>query len=178
MTVKRPGPSVESIPEGDTRTRLVCPDCGYVEYDNPKIVVGAVCFWESGVLLCRRAIAPARGLWTYPAGFMELGESTAEGAAREVWEEAQARVAVESLLGVYEIPHINQVNIIYRARMLGPDFAPGPESEAVELFGWEDIPWDQLAFPSVRWSLERFRAGSPPAVFAAAPPVSVRTATG
>lgn len=178
MTVKRPGPSVESIPEGDTRTRLVCPDCGYVEYDNPKIVVGAVCFWESGVLLCRRAIAPARGLWTYPAGFMELGESTAEGAAREVWEEAQARVAVESLLGVYEIPHINQVNIIYRAQMLGPDFAPGPESEAVALFGWEDIPWDQLAFPSVRWSLERFRAGSPPAVFAAAPPVSVRTATG
>ena len=109
---------------------------------------------------------------------MELGESTAEGAAREVWEEAQARVVIESLLGVYEIPHINQVNIIYRASMLGPDFAPGLESEAVALFAWEDIPWDQLAFPSVRWSLERFRSGSPPAVFAAAPPLSARSAAG
>lgn len=178
MTVKRPGPSVETVPQGDNRTRLVCPDCGYVEYDNPKIVVGAVCSWQSSILLCKRAIAPARGLWTYPAGFMELGESSAEGAAREVWEEAQARVLVGSLLGVYEIPHINQVNIIYHAPMLGPEHAPGAESEAVELFAWEDIPWELLAFPSVRWSLERFRAGAAPAVFAAAPPSAVRTAAG
>lgn len=178
MTVKRSGPSVETIPEGDNRTRLVCPDCGYVEYDNPKIVVGAVCSWQSSILLCKRAIAPARGLWTYPAGFMELGESTSEGAAREVWEEAQARVLVEGLLGVYEIPHINQVNIIYRAPMLSPDCAPGVESEAVALFAWDDIPWDQLAFPSVRWSLERFRAGAAPAVFAAQPPPVARTVAG
>lgn len=177
MTEQRRGPSVEIVPEGDNRTRLVCPDCGYIEYDNPKMVVGAVCWWQSSILLCRRAIAPARGLWTYPAGFMELGESTAEGAIREVWEEAQARVVVESLLGIYEIPHINQVNIIYRAAMLGPEFAAGIESEAVALFGWDEIPWDQLAFPSVGWSLERFRAGDTPAVFAARKPAAARSAS-
>jgi ADP-ribose pyrophosphatase YjhB (NUDIX family) len=160
MSEKRPsGPTVETIPEGDNRTRLVCPDCGYIEYANPKIVVGAVCWWETSILLCKRAIVPAMGLWTIPAGFMELGETTSEGALREVWEEAQARVVIEDLVGIYEIPQINQVTIIYRAPMLGPEFAPGPESEAVDLFAWEDIPWDQLAFPSVRWSLERFRAG-------------------
>ena len=176
MTEKRPGPSIETIPDGDNRTRLVCPDCGYIEYDNPKIVVGAVCWWQSSILLCKRAIAPARGLWTYPAGFMELGESTAEGAVREVWEEAQARVVVESLLGIYEIPHINQVNVIYRAPMLGPEFAPGVESEAVALFVWDEIPWDQLAFPSVRWSLEQFRTGGAPSVFAARKPAPARSA--
>lgn len=176
MTEKRRGPSIETIPDGDNRVRLVCPDCGYIEYDNPKIVVGAVCWWESAILLCKRAIAPARGLWTYPAGFMELGESTAEGAAREVWEEAQARVVIESLLGIYEIPHINQVNVIYRAPMSGPECAAGVESEAVGLFEWDDIPWDHLAFPSVRWSLEQFRAGAAPAVFAARKPAPARSA--
>ena len=179
MTEKRLGPSIEIVPEGDNRTRLVCPDCGYIEYHNPKIVVGAVCWWQSSILLCKRAIAPACGLWTYPAGFMELGETTAEGAVREVWEEAQAEVTVESLLGIYEIPHINQVNIIYRASMRAPEFAPGIESEAVALFAWDDIPWDQLAFPSVRWSLDCFRNGDPPAVFAARKPAApARSAAG
>jgi ADP-ribose pyrophosphatase YjhB (NUDIX family) len=177
MTEKRAGgPSVQKIPDGDNRTRLVCPDCGYIEYDNPKIVVGAVCWWQHTILLCKRAIAPARGLWTIPAGFMELGETTAQGAAREVWEEAQARVVVEDLLGIYEIPHISQVNVIYRAPMTGPEFAPGPESEAVELFAWDRIPWDDLAFPSVRWSLERFRNGDGPSVHAAAAPAPLRSA--
>ena len=171
MTEKRiPGPSIQRVPEGDNRTRLVCPDCGYIEYANPKIVVGAVCWWETSILLCRRAIAPSLGLWTIPAGFMELGETTSEGAAREVWEEAQARVVIEDLVGIYEIPHINQVSIIYRGPMTAPDFAPGVESEAVDLFAWDDIPWNQLAFPSVQWSLERFRAGGGPSVFTALPP--------
>jgi ADP-ribose pyrophosphatase YjhB (NUDIX family) len=171
MTEKRcPGPSVERIPEGDNRTRLVCPDCGYIAYANPKIVVGAVCWWQTAILLCKRAIAPSLGLWTIPAGFMELGETTSEGAAREVWEEAQARVVIEDLVGIYEIPHINQVHIIYRGPMTSPEFAPGLESEAVDLFAWEDIPWEQLAFPSIRWSLERFRAGGGPHVYAATPP--------
>jgi len=177
MTEKRSGPCVETIPEGDNRTRLVCPDCGYIEYANPKMVVGAVCTWQSSILMCRRAIAPSLGLWTIPAGFMELGETTAEGAAREVWEEAQARVRIQELIGIYEIPHINQVNIIYRAAMSAPEFAPGPESEAVELFAWEDIPWDSLAFPSVRWSLERYRADDGPG-FYAAPAPSVHATAG
>lgn len=169
MSDKLPGPSIETVPDGDNRTRLVCPDCGYIQYNNPKIVVGAVCWWQTEILLCKRAIAPALGLWTIPAGFMELGETTSEGAAREVWEEAQARVVVEELIGIYEIPHISQVNVIYRAPMISPEFSPGPESEDVRLFAWGDIPWDALAFPSVRWSLERFRAGGGPRVYAPQP---------
>lgn len=162
------GPSVRQIPAGDNRTRLVCPDCGYIEYANPKVVVGAVCWWRDRVLLCRRAIEPRKGFWTIPAGFLELGESTAEGAKREVWEEAQARVTIESLLGVYEIPRISQIQMIYRAPMVGPGFAAGEESEAVDLFDWTNIPWEDLAFPSVSWALHHYRSGSGPA-FGTAP---------
>jgi ADP-ribose pyrophosphatase YjhB (NUDIX family) len=158
------GPSVETVPEGDNRTRLVCPDCGYIEYANPKIVVGAVCTWKYEILLCRRAIEPRLGKWTIPAGFMELGESTAEGAAREVWEEARARVTVEALVGIYDIPRISQVHVIFRAPMVSSEFAPGEESLAVELFAWNAIPWEELAFPSVRWALERYSDGGPPAI--------------
>ena len=157
-----PGPSIKTIPEGDTRTRLVCPDCGYIEYSNPKIVVGAVCMWEDRVLLCRRAIEPRLGSWTIPAGFMELGETTAEGAARETWEEARARVRVDDLLGVYEIPWISQVHVLYRAQLIAPNYAAGEESLEVCLLPWSDVPWNDLAFPSVRWALERYRvAGGP-----------------
>lgn len=164
---RSPGPFVEQVPAGDNRARLVCPDCGYVEYSNPKIVVGAVCLWEDRILLCRRAIAPSMGLWTIPAGFMELGETTAAGAEREVREEAGANVRIMDLLGIYEIPHISQVNVVYRAPMLSPDFAAGEESLEVRLFAWEEIPWAQLAFPSVRWFLERHREGGRPQVHAA-----------
>jgi ADP-ribose pyrophosphatase YjhB (NUDIX family) len=160
MEKNPPGPSIERIPDGDTRARLVCPDCGYIEYTNPKIVVGAVCTWNDKVLLCRRAIPPARGRWTIPAGFMELGETTGQGAAREVWEEARARVTIADLIGVYEIPHISQVNVIYHAPMSGPACEAGEESEDARLFRWSEIPWDELAFPSVRWALERFRNGT------------------
>jgi ADP-ribose pyrophosphatase YjhB (NUDIX family) len=162
MNEKQPGPSVEAIPEGDNRTRLVCPDCGYVEYANPKIVVGAVCTWENRILLCKRAIAPALGRWTIPAGFLELGETTSQGAAREVWEEARARIRIEDFIGIYEIPHISQIYMIYRAPMIGPECAPGDESQEVEMLEWEAIPWDQLAFPSVVWALRRFREGGGP----------------
>ena len=154
---KAPGPSVETIPEGDNRTRLVCPDCGYIRYDNPKIVVGAVCTWDDAFLLCRRAIEPRVGYWTIPAGYLELGETGAAGAAREVWEEACARIEVGRLIGIYEIPHISQVYMIYQARLAAPEFAPGAESLDVELFAWDDIPWKELAFPSVTWALERSR---------------------
>ncbi|TVR83391.1 MAG: NUDIX domain-containing protein [Rhodospirillales bacterium] len=162
------GPSVETVPEGDNRTRLVCPDCGYIEYTNPKVVVGAVCLWGDRVLLCRRAIDPQRGLWTIPAGFMEVGETTAEGAAREVWEEALARVSVQGLIGIYEIPRISQVQMLYRARMLGPECGAGEESLEVVLVPWADIPWDDLAFPSVTWALRQVLDGAADGAHAAA----------
>ena len=163
MTQRRPsGPSVERIPAGDTRTRLVCPDCGFIDYKNPKIVVGAVCIWEDRVLLARRAIEPRRGLWTIPAGFLEADESSAEGAVRETREEACAEIRIESLLGVYEIPWISQVQMLYRAAMLSPDHAAGEESLETMLVGWDAIPWDDLAFPSVGWALRHARSPGGP----------------
>ena len=160
MGPKHPaGPTVETVPAGDDRARLVCPDCGYIKYENPKIIVGAICTWEEKLLLCRRAIEPRIGAWTIPAGYLELNETTTEGAAREVWEEARARVEMDGLVGVYEIPHISQVYMIYRAHLTEPGIAPGPESADVALVAWDDIPWTELAFPSVTWALERFRQG-------------------
>ncbi len=147
------GPVVRAIPEGDDRERMVCPDCGFVDYENPKVVVGSVVRWQDRVLLCRRAIPPRRGFWTLPAGYLEVNETTEEGAAREAREEACAEIEVETVLAVYSIPRISQVQVIYRARLLSPDIAAGPESEEVGLFGWDEIPWDDLAFPSVRWAL-------------------------
>jgi len=156
--IERPkGPSIRKVPEGDNRERLTCPDCGFVQYDNPKIVVGSVVRWHDRVLLCRRSIPPRRGFWTLPAGYLELNETTAEGALREAYEEARARIVLDGILAVYNIPRLSQVQIIYRAHLVEPDFAPGPESEAVELFGWDQVPWDALAFPSVKWALDHWR---------------------
>ena len=107
--------------------------------------------------LCRRAINPRRGFWTLPAGYLELNEATSAGAEREAWEEAQARLQIEGLLAIYDIPRISQVQLIYRARLLDDDVAAGIESLEVGLFGWDDIPWDELAFPSVRWALHHER---------------------
>ncbi len=147
------GPRIRMVPEGDDRDRLVCGDCGFVLYENPKVIVGAVCLWEGRYLLCRRAIEPRRGYWTVPAGYMELHETTEQGAVREVWEEAQARVETDALLAIYDLPRISQVHMIYRARMVTPHFAPGPESLEVGLFAWDEIPWDELAYPNIGWSL-------------------------
>jgi ADP-ribose pyrophosphatase YjhB (NUDIX family) len=157
MSEIRPGrgPSVRGIPAGDNRERMICPECGYILYDNPKIVVGSVVRWGDRILLCRRAIFPRRGFWTLPAGYLELDEATPAGAEREAWEEARARIRTEGLLAVYDIPRISQVQLIYRARLLDPDVAPGPESREVRLFAWPDIPWDELAFPSVQWALKQ-----------------------
>jgi ADP-ribose pyrophosphatase YjhB (NUDIX family) len=148
-----PQPFARAIPEGDDRERLVCVECGFVLYDNPKIVVGSVARWDDKILLCRRAINPRRGFWTLPAGYLELNESTRAGAEREAWEEARAKLAIETLLAIYDIPRISQVQLIYRARLIDESVAAGPESLEVGLFGWDDIPWDELAFPSVRWAL-------------------------
>ena len=151
------GPTVLQIPEGDNRERLTCPDCGFINYENPKIVVGAVCTWEGRLLLCRRAIDPRRGYWTIPAGYMELNETAEVGAAREAKEEACANIYIEGLLGVYTIPRISQVQLIYRAKVEDGVFAAGDETEELDLFSWKDIPWDDLAFPSVKWALDHWR---------------------
>ena len=164
MTSRSPiGPSVKTIPEGDDRVRLVCTDCGYIKYENPKIIVGAVCAWQDRILICKRAVEPRVGTWTIPAGYMEMGETTAEGAAREVLEEAGARIKVTGLLGVFEIPRISQIYVVHRAEMTGPKISAGVESEAVKLVAWPDIPWDELSFPSITWALRQYEEKGGPA---------------
>ena len=149
---------VRRIPEGDDRERLVCPDCDYVAYENPKIVVGSVIAEGDSVLLCRRAIAPREGFWTIPAGYMELGETVIEGAQREAWEEARARIAIDGLLAIYSLARISQVQVIFHARWAEPGFEAGPETLEVRQFDWNEIPWNEIAFPSVRWALEAWHA--------------------
>jgi len=148
------------VPDGDSRSRLVCRDCGFIAYENPKVVVGSVSLWKGRILLCRRAINPRSGFWTLPAGYMELNETSVEGARREAFEEARASIEIERLLAVYNIPRLSQVQLIYLARLVSPDVAAGPESVEVGLFAWEDIPWGEIAFPSVRWALGHYRAGA------------------
>ena len=147
----------KAVPAGDDRERRVCDHCGFIDYENPRVVVGAVPVWEGRVLLCRRAIEPRLGYWTIPAGFLEKGETAAAGAAREAFEEARAELEIGDLLAFYQVPHIAQLYLIYRARLLRPEFSPGPESLEVRLFAWDEIPWDDLAFPTVRWSLRHYR---------------------
>ncbi|MGF1628998.1 MAG: NUDIX domain-containing protein [Kiloniellaceae bacterium] len=154
------------IPEGDDRRRLVCRDCGFVNYENPKIVVGAVAAWDDRILLCRRAIEPRRGFWTLPAGFLELQETAMAGALREAWEEARARLEIDQLLAVYSIPRISQIQLIYRARLATPAVTAGVETLELDLFRWDAIPWDLLAFPSVHWALRDYDAVRDQAVFA------------
>jgi ADP-ribose pyrophosphatase YjhB (NUDIX family) len=162
-----PGPHfVRRVPQGDTHERDVCGQCGHIHYTNPKIVVGAVVTYEDQILLCRRAIAPRLGYWTLPAGFLEEHETPQDGARREAREEACCQIAIDALLGVYSLPHISQVQLFYRAQLDRPEFAPGPESLETELFLWVDIPWAELAFPSVRWALEHWHAVQGREVFA------------
>lgn len=148
------GPRIRAIPKGDDRERLTCPDCGFVAYENPKIVAGVVATHGSKILLCRRAIPPRVGYWTLPAGYLELGETPEEGAAREAWEEARARLEVKGLLSIYSIRHISQVQLFYRALLTDPRVEAGPESQEVGLFDYDEVPWDELAFPTVDWALK------------------------
>ena len=141
------------VPEGDDRTRLVCRECGFVNYENPRIVVGSVATWQERILLCRRAIPPRKGFWTLPAGYLEAGETVEAGARREAWEEARAELRIERLLAVYTIERLSQVQLIFRAALLQPSIAAGPESQSVALFAWDELPWADLAFPSVLWAL-------------------------
>ncbi len=151
------GNSVEQkIPQGETLLRAVCQVCHTIHYQNPKIVAGTIPEWEDKILLCRRAIEPQVGLWTFPAGFMELGESTEDAAARETFEEAHADIQIHSLLGIFSLPHVSQVYVVYRAHLQNMGFQPGPESLEVELVSLPDIPWDQLAFPVIHEALSRY----------------------
>lgn len=150
------------VPAGDTHERAVCDACGFVAYDNPKIVVGAVVRVGERIMLCKRDIEPARGRWTLPAGYLEHGETPEEGAAREAYEEACARIAIGPLLAVYTVRRLAQVQLLYRASLVGTAFAPGEESQAVALFAPDEIPHDAIAFPTVRWALAHEReAGGP-----------------
>ena len=144
------------IPPGDSLPRHVCEQCGTIHYQNPKLVVGALAEWGDRILLCRRAIEPRFGRWTLPAGFMENGETAAEGAMREAMEEANARVEIDELYSFYSLPHISQVYVFFRARLLDLDFSPGVESLEVKLVREDEIPWDDLAFASVKRTLEHF----------------------
>ena len=144
------------IPADDTRERAVCTDCGIVHYENPLNVVGTVPTWQDQVLLCRRNIEPRRGLWTLPAGFMELGESTAEGALRETVEEAGASVQMGGLFTLLNVVRVGQVHLFYLAALRHAEFAPGPETIEARLFREDEIPWDEIAFRTVRDTLRHF----------------------
>jgi ADP-ribose pyrophosphatase YjhB (NUDIX family) len=144
------------IPPGDSMPRHVCDACGAIHYRNPRLVVGALPVWENRILLCRRAIEPRRGCWTLPAGFMENRESVAEAAARETREEACARIELDAMYTMISVPHIDQVHVIYRARLLDLDFAPGEESLEVALFDEADIPWAEIAFRTVAMTLRYY----------------------
>jgi len=146
-------PTERRIPEGDNRARPVCTRCDEIHYINPTTVVGAVCIHEGQFLLCVRAIEPRRGYWTVPAGFLEQNESCEDGARRETMEEANATINIDRLLGVYNIVHISQTQLLYLAHLDDGKFSPGPESLETALFDYDDIPWDEIAFPTVRWAL-------------------------
>ncbi|MDY6978951.1 MAG: NUDIX hydrolase [Pseudomonadota bacterium] len=144
------------IPEGDNRLRYVCDQCQTIHYHNPKIVAGTLPVWEDKVLLCKRAIEPRYGTWTLPAGFMELGETMEQAALRESEEEACANVEIDHIYTLISLPHVNQVYVLYRARLLDLDFAAGEESLEVRLFDEAEIPWQELAFRTIHYTLERF----------------------
>ncbi|MDP2732893.1 MAG: NUDIX hydrolase [Hoeflea sp.] len=150
------------VPEGDTHEREVCRACGFVNYENPRIVVGSVVRHQGKVLLCRRAIEPRRGFWTVPAGYLELNETPEDGARREAREEALADLRLGELLAVYSVPHLSQVQLIWRAELLDPGagaalFGVGEESLEVQLFDWDALPTAEIAFPTVHWMLAHER---------------------
>lgn len=146
----------QHIPPDDNRLRFVCNSCDIIHYQNPKIIAGCIAHHDHKVLLCRRAIEPRRGFWTLPAGFMENGETIQESAQRETWEEAEAKVSNPSLYTLFNLPHINQVYVFYRGEIVNGQFGAGIESMESQLFSEADIPWDELAFPTIKLTLKHF----------------------
>lgn len=149
-------PVTLKVPTGDNLPRHVCERCDTIHYQNPRMIVGCIPEWRDRILLCRRGIEPRYGLWTVPAGFMENGETTLQGAARETLEEANARVEVGPLYALYNIPHINQVYMLFRARLLDLDFSAGAETLEARLFDEAEIPWNEIAFTTVRNTLTHY----------------------
>lgn len=144
------------VPEGDTRERHVCLECGRIHYLNPRVVVGCVAEWQGKILLCRRAIEPRHGYWTLPAGFMEIGETTEEGAKRETREEANARVSLHAPFALFNVPHVAQVLVFYRATVMDGEYAAGHETLDARLFAENEIPWRELAFGTVHRALSHY----------------------
>lgn len=144
------------VPEGDHKTRFVCESCKTIHYQNPRMIVGCLPRWKDTILLCKRSIEPKNGFWTLPAGFLENDESVEEGALRETMEEANAEVEIVRLFSLYSVPTIGQVYLFFLANLKNLDFRPGAETEQTVLFPVHDIPWDAIAFPSVRFTLERY----------------------
>ena len=145
-----------SIPENDNRPRFICIDCSYIHYLNPKIVVGCIPAYEDKVLICKRSIAPRKGFWTIPCGFMENAETAEEGAQRETLEEANARVKIKSLHTVYSLPHINQVYLLFLSELQDLDFSAADETEEVKLVNEDELPFDRLAFTSINFALKNY----------------------
>lgn len=147
------------VPADDHIARHLCPQCGHIQYLNPKVIVGIIPEWEDGrILMCRRNIQPRLGLWTFPAGFLELGETSGQGAAREALEEAQADVEPLELLAVIGVPYVSQVYLIHRGRLRAPHHGPTMESSEVQLMREDEIPWDDIAFPTIWHGLKFFFA--------------------
>lgn len=142
------------IPEGDDRPRYICDACGAIFYTNPKMVVGCIAEWEDKILMCRRAIAPQIGKWTLPAGYLESAESVADGAKRETWEEACARVDIIEPFALFNLTFVDQIYFLFRAKLLNLDFGPGDESQEVVLMSENEIPWDEIAFEVIRKTLQ------------------------
>ena len=151
-------PVVKRVPPGDTLARWVCDRCGEIHYQNPRLVVGSIPEYEGKLLLCRRAIEPRYGYWTLPAGFMENGETAAQAALRETQEEAGARVELGAPFSMVSVPHVNQVHLFYRARLLSPEFKPGEETLEVALWDEARVPWKEIAFRTVGLTLKRYYA--------------------
>lgn len=146
------------VPAGDSLPRHVCDRCNAIHYRNPKLVVGTLPVWDDRVLLCKRAIEPRYGKWTLPAGFMENQETVAAAALRETEEESGAHVELGEMYTLISVPHISQVHVIFRARLLDLDFAPGEETLEVALFREEDVPWDEIAFRTIGMTLRHYFA--------------------
>jgi ADP-ribose pyrophosphatase YjhB (NUDIX family) len=146
----------QQIPPGDDRLREVCPSCGRIHYQNPKLVVGVVPEWQGRILLCRRAIEPRAGLWTLPAGYLENGETAADGARRETWEEARASVHQLVPYALFDLTFVNQLYLMFRGHLVSEDCAPGPESLEVGLFAESEIPWEQTAFKVIEETLRQY----------------------
>lgn len=144
-------------PSLDNRPRYICESCETIHYQNPKVVAGCLATADDGrILLCKRAIEPRYGYWTLPAGFMELGETTLEAALRETWEEALAKVEIDGLFAVFNLPHVDQVYMMFRSRLLDDQFAAGDESLEVGLFDQDSIPWNNLAFSTIHHTLRLY----------------------